>query len=365
LSKPSQKQSSTTNQSTTGTSAFNTSNRSYAPDWITNAVQGVTSNVSNLAGQNPQSFVAGPNALLSQAANGAQNLSGTPWDYDGALDVTAGVAHSKAPQIADLMRSFMDPYQNQVVDATSADLDHSDNIARQQSDLSNPGAFGGSGVALTKSAMEDALSRARATTLGGLRSQGFATALQGATAQAGANQNTQAQRLAAGGQYANIADQFGANQRATVAAQDAAGAPLQAIAQSQAQAPLNLATWGSQTLPDLLRSYFGTDATGATNSTQNMTGTTTGNGSSNPGALSSAGDLAMIASLFMGSDRSLKRDVRQIGEMANGLALYVYRYIWGPARFIGVMADEVAKIRPQAVRERPDGFLEVNYSALA
>jgi hypothetical protein len=136
------------------------------------------------------------------------------------------------------------------------------------------------------------------------------------------------------------------------------------VTQDQLSAPLNLTQWQSQTLPSLLQSFFGQNTSGTTDTTQAMTGTGTGTGSSNPGTMSTLGDAAMIASIFM-SDERLKRDVQKVGELANGLGLYLYRYIWGPARFIGVMAHEVLKIRPDAVRRRPDGYLEVNYSALA
>lgn len=353
--KPSQKQ----NSNSTTNSSFNATNRAYAPDWITNAVQGFTNNVTNLAGQNPASFVAGSNGNLDRAAAGAEGLSGTPGTYDAATDLTRSVGQADAPDIASLMRSFMSPYTKQVVDATSADLDHSDNIARQQSDLSNPAAFGGSGIALTKGNLEDALSRARGTTLGGLRSQGFDTALTGATSQANLIQQQRNQRLAAAQGLDTIANDYGTNQRANIGTQIGAGTVTRGVTQDQLSAPLNLQTWATQTLPDLLRSYFGSDTSG----TQTGSTISSGSGSSNPGALSTAGDIAMIASL---SDRRAKCDISRVGERPDGLGLYLYRYIGKSARwFIGVMADEVAKVRPDAVRERPDGYLEVNYAALA
>lgn len=356
MSKPSQKQS--TNSTTNAT--FTGQNRAYAPDWISNAVQGITGKVGALGAQDPNSFVAGSNTNLNLAGANAQNLSGLPWNFDGAVDLTRSIGQADSPDIASMTRSFMNPYLKDVVGATSADLDHSDNIARQQSDLANPGAFGGSGIALTKSAMEDALSRARGTTLGNLRSHGYETALGGATSQAGVNQNQEQLRLAAANQLGGLSTAYDANNRANIGTQLGVGAAQRGVTQDQLSAPLNLTTWQSQTLPQLLQSYFGSDSSGTQNSTQ----VGTQSGSSNPGAMSTAGDIAMIASLFM-SDERLKRDVQKVGELANGLGLYLYRYVWGPARFIGVMAQEVLKIRPGAVRTRPDGYLEVDYAALA
>lgn len=64
---------------------------------------------------------------------------------------------------------------------------------------------------------------------------------------------------------------------------------------------------------------------------------------------------------FSFSDRRLKKGIVRIGELANGLNLYIYRYIWGGALQIGVMADEVRKVNPQAVISI-GGYDAVNYS---
>lgn len=242
------------------------------PQWVTDASQGIVGNATALAGANPTSYVAGPVPLLHTAANSAAGLTGTPWNYDGALDVTRGVANSKAPSIAGMIGQFENPEINSVVNSTLADFDHQAGLTRAQDDLNlaGSGAFGGSGAALTKSATEDALARARATTESTLRSNAFNTALGGATSQAGVNQNQQALRLQAGSELANIADQYGANQRANIAAQDSAGAPLQAINQAQAQAPLDLQSWLAsvfgQSLPQLFQGQTGTENQSGTES---------------------------------------------------------------------------------------------------
>jgi hypothetical protein len=79
--------------------------------------------------------------------------------------------------------------------------------------------------------------------------------------------------------------------------------------------------------------------------------------------LQTVGTLATIASLFSGfSDRRLKRNIKKIGTTVLNLPLYVFDYVWG-GRFIGVMADEVEKVLPEAVSELY-GFKVVNYGAL-
>ncbi|NTG09266.1 tail fiber domain-containing protein [Rhizobium rhizogenes] len=64
------------------------------------------------------------------------------------------------------------------------------------------------------------------------------------------------------------------------------------------------------------------------------------------------------------SDRRLKTNIRKIYEMASGLGLYAFDYIWGEPS-AGFMADEVAALRPDAVSEGPGGFMMVNYERAA
>ena len=48
----------------------------------------------------------------------------------------------------------------------------------------------------------------------------------------------------------------------------------------------------------------------------------------------------------------------------NGLGLYRYRYLWSDTAYVGVMAQEVALVMPDAVVCGPDGYLRVNYTRL-
>lgn len=62
------------------------------------------------------------------------------------------------------------------------------------------------------------------------------------------------------------------------------------------------------------------------------------------------------------SDRRLKTDIKRVGTLDNGLAVYSYRYVSGGPTQIGVMADEVEQIMPDAVFLHDDGFRRVNYA---
>ena len=64
------------------------------------------------------------------------------------------------------------------------------------------------------------------------------------------------------------------------------------------------------------------------------------------------------------SDVRLKRDIVLLGRLPNGIGLYRYRYVWSDQPYVGVMAQEVARIIPDAVVQAADGFLRVNYARL-
>ena len=64
------------------------------------------------------------------------------------------------------------------------------------------------------------------------------------------------------------------------------------------------------------------------------------------------------------SDIRLKRDVDALGQHADGINLYRFRYLWSDTVHVGVMAQEVAARRPDAVRQGADGYLRVDYARL-
>jgi hypothetical protein len=64
------------------------------------------------------------------------------------------------------------------------------------------------------------------------------------------------------------------------------------------------------------------------------------------------------------SDRRLKTDVTRIGQHAAGFGIYRFKYLWSDTEFVGVMAQEVVDIMPEAVTRGADGFLRVDYAAI-
>jgi hypothetical protein len=64
------------------------------------------------------------------------------------------------------------------------------------------------------------------------------------------------------------------------------------------------------------------------------------------------------------SDVRLKRDIVQIGQLANGPPIYRYRYLWDDTLYVGVMAQDIAATVPEAVVRGSDGYLWVAYDRL-
>ena len=64
------------------------------------------------------------------------------------------------------------------------------------------------------------------------------------------------------------------------------------------------------------------------------------------------------------SDIRLKQDLAVVGRTADGLRLYRYRYIGDDTVYVGVMAQEVAERRPDAVARGEDGYLQIDYGKL-
>ncbi len=70
------------------------------------------------------------------------------------------------------------------------------------------------------------------------------------------------------------------------------------------------------------------------------------------------------------SDRTTKTNITRIGTLPLGIGLYLYEYkpelcsAWGNGRRLGVMADEVERVMPEAVTVDADGYKRVNHAML-
>lgn len=265
------------------TSASNSTSNSTTtpilPDWASPLASDVAGRVQSVLNLNPTELVAPANPLLGQAAAGAERL-GASTGLFGAPDnaarqtrqatdtawlaphLQADTPFASGGKAYNYVDQYLNPYLQQVVDSSAADFDsRSGQVRAQQAlDLAGSGAFGGSGAALTQSMTEGELSRARASTLSGLRSRAFETALGAAAGDA--DRATQArianaqtalqdrsqkvdfgfragqQQLAGAAQLSALSNAFDANQRENIATQASLAGALRQIDQEQRSAPV-------------------------------------------------------------------------------------------------------------------------------
>lgn len=281
------------------------------PEWASSLTQGVAGNLSKLVGTDPYSLVAPANGLQNQAGLNAAGLLGSSWNYDSAADLARGAANTSwlngytdmptpfasGGKAYDYVGNYLNLYLQNVVDSTSADLDAHDGQVRAQQalDLAGSGAFGGSGAALTQSMTEGELARARASSLGALRSQAYNAALTAADADAnratqarianaqtalqdrqqkvGWNFQSQQQALDAADRLTGLSGAYDANQRANAQTQAAIGGTLRGVDQEQRQAPYTSTAQLVAMLQGLPIQYF----TGSTTQKQEKTTGSTDN----------------------------------------------------------------------------------------
>ena len=383
------------------------------PEWVTSGLEGLGGKIMGLANENPRKFVAGASPLQTRAFVDAAKLKTSP-RFNQAGDIFNRVAGAgantyeaqgydaerfNASSLLEGLDKYMSPYTGDVVNTALADYDFGagETRANQALDEARSGAFGGSGAAITRALTEDSLTRGRGALSAGLRDTAFtrgaglsatdagfrnqAAAANAAAANqaaafraqaaneagrfnAGAMDTALARQLSAGGALGSLGAQEGADTRANVALQGQMGAEQRAISQALAGAPISV-------LQALAGTYSGLPLNLLSGET--MTGTQTGSSTSKSwdpmgvfsNALNAGGSAAQGAAAIMAlSDRRLKADVEKLGERPDGLGVYAFRYLWSPVRHIGVMAQEVLDVKPEAVVHLPGGYMAVNYGAL-
>jgi hypothetical protein len=157
------------------------------------------------------------------------------------------------------------------------------------------------------------------------------------------------QSLAQVGQTAvnSVADAASNAALASGAAQAAGG-----LAQSNAYGKAFGDIANNQTVQNTLNGIF---------SNQNSTS------SSQAAGVNGAGDPVVDTSGASGSlysDERLKDDIEHVGYTNEGIPIYTYRMKSGGPKQMGVMAQDVEKMRPAAVKKDTQGFRMVDYGKL-
>ena len=391
---------------TSSTSNTNSTTTPNVPDWIAQPAQSMAGNINGLLAQGPAPFTPGTSALQQQANTNAGALTTSPY-YGQAADAVGNVGNISADQVTgqsvlDNLSSYYNPFKDQVLNPVLNDYDQQAGMtqAAQAAAAAKNQAFQGSRYGLQAAQTTSDLARGRASTEGTLLNQmyGSATGLSAQDAAnrqqamlanqsadlsaATANQNAMLQK---GQLLAGLGTNQDADARGNVALQGELGQAQTGMDNAQKQYPLTYDAQTEALLQGLNPGLF-------TGQTQVGTGKTTGTTttSEDPGALGVLGTAAQIGGLFAApftgglslaamsaaapgsagfgnivSDRRLKRDVTRIGVRADGIPLYAFRYLWDRIVRYGVMAQDVLRVKPEAVIRHAAGFLMVDYGALA
>lgn len=290
----------------------------------------------------PRAFVAQLTPTQQQAISNIAQSQGVYQPYYGAAAGLAGGAGTTST--ADIVGQYMSPYMSQVVDPVRAALQQQQGmqLSQQQAEAIKGGAFGGERAALQRAALRGQQQLGLGQALSPLYQTGYGQAL-------GAAQGDLARQLQAGQVMGGLGT--GAQQAAMQGAQGLLGAGT--LQQQTQQAGLQALY--NQFLMErgypFQTSQFLTSAAAGLGPLYG--GTTVEQQATNPYGMFLSDPRAKT-----GVDRD-EPDV--VGKLNDGQNVYAYRYANGGPAQIGLMADEVAQRYPDAVGQRPDGLMTVDY----
>jgi hypothetical protein len=165
------------------------------------------------------------------------------------------------------------------------------------------------------------------------------------------------QQLQGAGLLGDIGTAYGNNYRADLGTQLDMGNSLYNLENIYNQAPLTqLQNVGNLLNPGLIDTVSSRTVTGQNSGVAKE--------QQSGGLFNTLLGIGSIAAPFIPSDRRLKRNIEKIGEFEDGLGQYEWQYVWGGQRQRGVMADEVAELRPWALGPVVGGYATVNMEAL-
>jgi len=302
--------------------------------------------------------VAGFNLDQLQGFDATRNMFGQSMGYNPRRSLNA-LANMSAPSILDRnIGAYQNPYTQQVVDTTLADLDRSRQMAigRDQDRAIGAGAFGGSRSGVLEAETNRAFADQAARTAAGLRQGGF----DRATSLAGQDINREiGNRGFQAGLFGNqLADQY--NNLGLLSGIGGQQQQFQQQALNQAYGQYADAMGYGQKQLGLLSQAAGLIP---------QQSTTTQTGRQETGAGDVLGTAAQLAAVIW-SDERLKENIKPIGKSENGHNLYTWDWndkakeLGVNTSTIGVIAQEVKKYMPKAVIQDANGYYKVNYGVL-
>lgn len=340
------------------------------PEWEQGYAQQNQDIAASLASRPYQPYqgqlVAG---LTPQQQQGLDQTSQAATSYQPDLNAAKALtANSAQPWTAQTAQQYMSPYamaamqpQMQALQLQQAQQQHQIDANSTQA-----GAFGDArqGVATSLNNFYGNLAQ------NDLVGQGMNSAYNSGMA---AFQQGQQQQLAAGQQFGNLA---GAQQQLGLTGADAnfnAGTQQQQLNQTQ----LNLAYQNfmqQQQYPlQALNERIAALANSPYDTTQTLVQPPASATAMNVGAFGAlAGGVGSLlnggnssgggtTTNIFGSDIRIKKDIEHIGETDAGIPIYSFSYIWENKKRVGVMAQDVEQVIPEAVVINSMGIKMVNY----
>jgi len=332
---------------------------------------------------NPQDYVAGFSPLQQKAQQGAANLT-TPGQFGaatGAASTGANQALGAGQGLQNTLTSaqgigqYMNPYIQNVLNPALAlqNQQYGQQLAQEQGQATNAGAFGGSREALMAGLNQQNQMLANNQLIGNAYNTAFNNAQGAATNVAGMNLQGGQAGIAGGQALGQLGTQCLAAQMNVLNTQNQAGAAQQQNQQQIInQAVQNYAV--AQQYPEQQLAFMNAQLRGLP-----LQSSTTQMYQAAPSAVSQAAGIGTAGIAGLGlynamsgntSDIRAKENIQAVGCLPNGLSVYEFEYKAefkdkaGHGRYRGVMAHEVEEIMPQAVNVDSDGYKLVSYPML-
>lgn len=312
------------------------------PPYVAAAYQDLLKQAKPISNTPYTPFAGGSsNDIQRTAQQQFANLSGhTNDNFTSATDLLNTTA---ATPTSSLIGNYENPYQQDVINATMANIGET-NAQQQQQVKGNAilkGAMGGDRVAVAQSELARQQGLAGNATLANLNAQNYQQALTAAQAQK-SQAVEQAGAMGTVGQAENNAGLQ--NAAAYLSAGDSQYARDYAQYQASKSYPFETTGWLANIVEGI-----GAGAGGTQTST-----TPSGNTGS-----SILGGVLSMASLL--SDERVKENKQIIGKTFDGQPVYRFNYKGDPRTQIGLMAQKVEKDHPEAVNENGHGMKMVDY----
>jgi len=294
------------------------------------------------------------NPNINQMA--AQGIKGA------GLGTISGMNYQPGQLATTNLSPYMNPYTTDVIKANEADILRGGAMGLNElnAQASAAKAFGGSRHGVATGEMGRNIVEQLAQSSSGLRQQGFQNAQQQAQTDIQNRLQGAQHRLTSSGQLADISNLgFGMGQTVTqnLATQ---GAQKQALQQSLID--IAKQRYGEYTNHPVKGLGYATQAIGAAPVPQTQTET------KSPGLFDY---LTLGASMYKTSDKRLKTNITKMGQLKSGLNIYKWDWKEGAEKLgadmnhtVGVIAQEVKDLFPNAVVKMDNGYYAVKYGEL-